>query len=117
MHGPTKVELSSFQKLSILIQLAKILNTFHCFKHRSPWAHGNLNSHNVFVQLEPSIRVQIDGIELTDLKKYANLFLSYKSVSVWSPPEVLQAPRKMQDPCPTMDVYSFGFLMWEIFHE
>jgi hypothetical protein len=23
----------------------------------------------------------------------------------------------MQDPCPAMDVYSFGFLMWEIFHE
>lgn len=61
------------------------------------------------------IKVHIDGIELTEIKKYANMFINYKSVSVWSSPEVLAKPGKVQDPTPAMDVYSFGFLMWEIF--
>lgn len=53
LHGPAKVELSTFQKLTILLQLAKILNTFHCLKHRQAWAHGSITPHNVFVELEP----------------------------------------------------------------
>jgi len=57
-------------------------------------ACGHLTSHNVFITppsresaLEP--KVQIDAIELIDLKKYANKFFSYSNVSVWSAPEVL----------------------------
>jgi Protein tyrosine and serine/threonine kinase len=110
-------------KLTILIHLAKILNTFHCLKHKA-WAHGNLTSHNVFVELpidlkdiETHLRVQIDGIELTDLKKYANMFYSYRPVTVWSAPEVLKSPKKLLEPLVTMDIYSFGFLMWELYHE
>lgn len=68
-------------------------------------------------QIERNLKVQIDGIELTDLKKYANKFYSYRPVSVWSPPEVLKHPKKVDEPSPPMDVYSFGMLAWEIFHE
>lgn len=104
-----------------MIQLARILNTFHCLKHKT-WAHGNLTSHNVFVDVRQSSadsnhRVQIDGMELTDLKKYANMFYSYRPLTVWSSPEVLRSPKKLLDPLPQMDIYSFGFLMWELFHE
>ena len=63
------------------------------------------------------MRMQVDGIEYADLKKYANKFYSYRPISVWSPPEVMRAPKKYFDPEPTMDVYSFGVLMWELFHE
>jgi len=54
---------------------------------------------------------------MTDLKKYANMFYSYRPITVWSPPEVLRSPKKLLEPLTTMDVYSFGVLMWELFHE
>jgi len=87
------------------------------------WAHGALTSHNVFLTLPEDItngsqiRVYLDGIELFSLKKYACMFGSYKPTTVWSSPEVLKAKKNLQDPAPSMDVYSFGMLMWELFHE
>lgn len=123
IHHQHEHVLTDFQKLTILMQLAKILNTFHCLPHRC-WAHGNLTPHNVFVEMvsnpennETEIKVLLDGIEMTDLKKYANMFYSYRPCSVWSAPEVLKAPKKIIEPLAAMDVYSFGVLAWELFHE
>ena len=62
-------------------------------------------------------RVFLGEVELNDFKKYANLFADYRSISVWSSPECLKQARKRLDPTTEMDVYSFGMLMWEIFHE
>lgn len=68
------------------------MNQFHLLA--SPLAHGNLNSHNVFVEISnsaedlPSIRV--GELEMSDFKRYANMFYSYRSVSVWSAPELLK---------------------------
>jgi serine/threonine protein kinase len=113
----TKTVVPTFIKLQILVLLAKIVNTLHCLKHRC-WAHGNLTSHNVFVEIQGTeVRVQVDGFEYADLKKYANKFYCYRPISVWSPPEVMKAPKKYFDPESTMDVYSFGVMMWELFHE
>lgn len=50
LHDEKPQNLSNFAKLSISIQLAKIMNTFHCLRHRA-WAHGNLTPHNVFVEI------------------------------------------------------------------
>ncbi len=36
---------------------------------------------------------------------------------MWSPPEVLRKPSKVVDPSPSQDVYSFGMVIWELFHE
>lgn len=121
MHNSDDTQLSDFNKLTILIQVAKILNTFHCLQHKT-WAHGNLTPHNVFIELpkndvETEVRVKLDGIEMTDLKKYANMFYSYRPCSVWSAPEVLKVPKKILEPLTPMDVYSFGLMMWELFHE
>ena len=106
----------------ILARLAKIINTFHTLC--TPLLHGHLSSHNVFVSipdneqdLDTKIVVQIDGIELTDLKKYANKFSTYRNCNVWSAPEVLKQPKKVLDPTKQIDVYSFGILVWEVFHQ
>jgi hypothetical protein len=50
MHNSDEIKLSAYNKLTILIQVAKILNTFHCLQHKT-WAHGHLTPHNVFIEL------------------------------------------------------------------
>jgi hypothetical protein len=79
-----------------MFNLAKIMNTFVNLRTKS-MSHGHLTSHNIFVQipenleeLESNLKVQVEGFETTDLKKYANMFYSYKNVTVWSSPEVLK---------------------------
>lgn len=62
-------------------------------------------------------RVYVSELELNDFKKYANMFGSYRCISVWSSPECLKQSRKRPEPTTEMDVYSFGMIMWEIFHE
>ena len=54
---------------------------------------------------------------MSDFKKYANMFYSYRSVSVWSAHECLKQQRKRLEPTAAMDVYSFGFIMWEVLYE
>jgi len=36
------------------------------------------------------IKMKIDGFEIIDLKKYANMFHNYRNASVYSPPEALK---------------------------
>ena len=114
--------LSVSQKLGILIQIARIMNTFHSLN--PPMYHGNLNSSNIFVDVDTrdndsdsDFTVRIGEIEMGDIKKYANLFYSYRSISVSSPPECLENQRQRNDPAPEMDIYSFGMIMWEMIFE
>lgn len=82
-----------------------------------------MTSHNVFVEIPKSedevdgTKVMLDGLELFDFEKYANMFFNYRNVSVWAAPEVLKQPKKVQEPTFAMDVYSFGLILWEIYHE
>jgi hypothetical protein len=58
--------------------------------------HGHLSSHNIFLEfstvsgVKRVSGVKIADIELAPLAKYAATFYNYKSLSVWSPPEVLK---------------------------
>lgn len=61
--------------------------------------------------------VKVGELELSDFKRYANMFFSYRCVSVWSAPECLKQQKKRQDPTAAMDAYSFGMLMWELLYE
>ena len=113
--------LTQLEKLDILLQLAKLMNTFHNLAE--PLSHGNLNSLNVFVEHQEqqdgsrTPRVLIGEIEMNDFKRYANMFYSYKSVSISSAPECLRNPKKRADPTPAMDSYSFAMIMWELLHD
>ncbi len=49
------------------------------------------------------------------IMKYSNTFESYRGVSVWSAPEALKNKKKLELTS-EMDAYSFGMLMWEIWH-
>ena len=37
-------------------------------------------------------------------------------MSVWSPPECLENLLNVLDPTPEMDIYSFGMILFELFH-
>ena len=66
-----------------------------------PMTHGNLNSHNVFVEVgaeEETPVIRIGELEMSDFKRYANMFFSYRSISVYSAPECLEQPKKRVDP-------------------
>ena len=84
----------------MLLETARVLNQFHSLG--TPIAHGSLNSHNVFVEFdeddEEKCTVRLGELEMSDFKKYANMFYSYKPLSVWSPPECLKQQRKRVEP-------------------
>ena len=101
-----------------MIQLAKVMNQMHSLGYT--YSHGNLSSHNVFVELgseNEMPQVRVGELEMSDFKRYANMFFSYRSISVYSAPECLEQPKKRVDPTSQMDVYSFGMLMWEVLYE
>ena len=98
LYEPPKINqseqgLSLFKKMSVLIELAKVLSQFHSLGN-SPIAHGSITSHNIFIDLSSdgsnSVAVKIGELEMNDFKRYANMFYSYRSVTVWSPPECLK---------------------------
>eukprot|EP00347_Sterkiella_histriomuscorum_P021348 403334300 len=103
-------------KYQICLDVAKIFYTLQQFN--PPLCHGHLTSHNVFIELnKENLKVVLADLELMPLCKYANTFYDYRSASVWSPPECLKNMKKMDDPTPEMDTYSYGMLLWEIWHE
>jgi hypothetical protein len=115
------MKLNQTMKISICLRLARILNTLHSLS--TPLAHGSITSHNLLFDLDfegdpmKPFKLYLAELELHDFKKYANMFGNYRCASVWSSPECLKQPRKKLDPLPEMDVYSFGMLMWEVFHQ
>lgn len=63
------------------------------------------------------VKVKIDGFEYGELKNYASTLYNYRTATVYSCPEVLKQPKKYLKPQKPMDVYSFGLIMWQLYHE
>ena len=81
-----------------------------------------MTSHNIFVDLKKiasgtfEIKVRLGDLENMDFMEYGNIFYGYKYTSVWSAPEALKSPKKLQALQKEADVYSFGMVMWELWH-
>lgn len=86
-------------------------------------AHGHLSSHNLFIELMRTskcnykMRIRLADLENFDYMDYASTFFNYRCASVWSAPEVLDKHKKVpKEMTPAMDVYSYGLLLWELWH-
>ena len=63
------------------------------------------------------MKVRVADIENFDFMQYSNMFFNYRITSVWSSPEALQTLKKIKETTPAMDVYSYGLIMWELWHQ
>jgi len=63
------------------------------------------------------VRVRIADLENFDFMEYGNIFFNYRIASVWSAPEALKQIKKITDLTAQMDVYSFGVMLWELWHQ
>lgn len=126
LHCEEKQELRKNLNVSdkylLAFNLAKIFNTCHAFN--PPIMHGHLSAHNVFVEFQSYggpkkvSGVRLADLELSPLIKYATTFYSYKNICVWTAPEILKSGKKIADnSTPEMDVFSFGMILWELWHE
>ena len=85
--------------------------------------HGHLSSHNVFIDLKRvsrgnfKLKLRLADLENLDYMEYSNMFYKYRVASVWSAPEALSNHKRMpQEMTPAMDTYSYGVLLWELWH-
>ena len=44
------------------------------------------------------------------------MFFNYRMSTVWSSPEVLKQPKKIPVVTSEMDTYSYGMVLWEMWH-
>ena len=63
-----------------------------------------------------SLKIRLADIENIEYMKYADMFYNYKIGSVWSAPEVLEKKNMPNELTAEMDVFSFGIVLWEIWH-
>jgi serine/threonine protein kinase len=124
------------QKISIALQLSGVLNALHVLE--SPVFHLHLSSRNVFIEeryesdkiSEADLIVKIGDLGDIELRRYSKIFSKYEIRNVWSSPEILKViitlsislmfvlkdpESAFNDPKASMDVYSFGMLLWELY--
>lgn len=82
----------------------------HTYK---PPAHSHLSSKNIL--MNPSdFQIYIADYGLKSLKKFCKLFLRYQSHNAWSCPEIWSDQQADFFDSASVDIYSFGMLLWEL---
>lgn len=80
--------------------------------HKPP-AHTHLSSKNIL--LNPSdFNIFIADYGLKSLKKFCKLFSRYQNYNAWSPPEIWADPQADFYDNLSVDIYSYGILLWEL---
>jgi len=76
-------------------------------------AHTHLSTKNILVS--PSdFKIFIADYGLRSLKKFCKLFAKYHQHNAWSAPEVWRDPQLDFSQQTSVDVYSFGIILWEL---
>lgn len=112
-------EISIPDKLLIAKAVCESLAKIHeCV---SKTVHAHLSSRNLFVDrvvADNQIRFRVKVGDLGDMciRQSAKIFLSYDVRNTWSSPEVIGDPNlAFTSRRTTMDIYSYGMLLWELF--
>lgn len=61
-----------------------------------------------------SLQVKISDFGLQQLKHYCKIFHSYRLFNQWSSPEICHAEHNKESLDTSVDVYSFGMILWEL---
>jgi hypothetical protein len=114
-----KKKMTNKEKMEIAIQIVESLKKI--YDCRLNLIHGHLSSRNLFItkivdddSIKPNIR--IGDLGDMSIRQHAKIFYDYEIRNTWSSPEVLVdsniafTARKQ-----SMDIYSVGMLVWEIF--
>ena len=99
-------------RLYILLQIAKAL--YHMHSYKEPYIHRDVKSMNILLE-EKYDQHQLTKVKLIDFgltKQQDNNRYDCCSTLQFSPPELLL---KEKDFDQSVDVYSFGILIWEVF--
>ena len=99
-------------RLYILLQIAKAL--YHMHSYREPYIHRDVKSMNILLE-EKYDHHQLTKVKLIDFgltKQQDNNGFDYCSTLQFSSPELLLREKEFDQ---SVDVYSFGILIWEVF--
>lgn len=88
---------------------------------KSGMVHCHLSSRNIFI--EPVVvdhkieyKVKLGDLGELSIRQSATVFLGHDIRNTWSSPEVLNDPNLIfQAKRISLDIYSFGMLLWELF--
>ncbi|EAR84823.3 protein kinase (macronuclear) [Tetrahymena thermophila SB210] len=99
-------------KMKIAISIAKTMAKLH----KIGIIHGHLSSSNIL--FDTNYEVKISDIGLTSLKKLISYRFGYQNKTHFTAPEHLQEKSLIvQNPKTKSDIYSFAFILWELFME
>ena len=112
-------KLNNLEKLDIAKQICESICTVHNSKRQI--VHGHLSSRNLFIEKvvknnEIKHKIKIGDLGDLSIRQSAKIFLDYDIRNTWSSPEVMSDPNLVfTSRKQSMDIYSFGMLLWEVF--
>lgn len=105
-------EIDIEMKMKTAIKIARSLQKLSEMKI----VHGHLTPHNII--FDNDYEIKISDLLFNDLKIYCSTKISYSNKTQYTAPEYLEEEGNViSDPKISGDVYSFGFILWELLSE